>query len=249
MQESNKPAPHIYLGLPTYNGESPADQLFSVLAQTRSKDFKISVSPFKFSMLTYAFNFLWADALNKREEIGITHFLLLHSDVVPSQGQEWVKILLDEMETVGADVMSAIIPIKTPEGLTSTGTQIGEPYHPWAVKRYTMQEVFRMPETFSHDRLAINTGMMLVDIRKPWVEEIYFDIRNDMIKNKKTGKFEALAFPEDWLFSQMARDLGAKVYATRKVKLGHRGGHEFTNEMPWGKLTDEAFLKIEPNIE
>lgn len=237
----------IYCGLPSYNGENPVGQIFQILNQ--GPQFHIHLSPFKFSILTYAFNFLWTDALNMRKAFGFTHFLMIHSDVIPALNQNWLETLVNEMEENDADVMSVVVPIKTNDGLTSTGIQFGAPFHPWAVKRYTMKEIFDLPETFTHPQLVVNTGMMLVDLRKPWVEEIFFHIKNSVIK-QEDGTFEPLFFPEDWNFSMDAKALGAKVFATRKVKVEHVGPHGYSNDHVWGtQMTDSAFLNTKPMAE
>ena len=47
--------------------------------------------------------------------------------------------------------------------------------------------------------------------------------------------------PEDWLFSRQARANGAKLFATREVKLLHRGPKSFGNMNAWGTAkTDGA---------
>ena len=231
----------IYCGLPSYHGENPVAQTFEVFNQ--GPEFPMRVRPFKFSLLGYAFNFLWADALNSRKTHGITHFLMIHADIVPIAGQAWLKTLLEEMEVMGADILSVVAPIKNTDGLTSTGIRFGAPFHPWMVKRYTMKEIFELPETFTHPQLVVNTGMMLVDIRKPWVEKIFFHIKDDMIRHED-GNFEPIVFPEDWNFSEEAKALGAKVFATRKVRIEHHGAQIFPNDAPWGAMsTDNNFLQ------
>ncbi len=239
----DKPKPVIFCGLPSYNGENPIAQTFEIFNQNQ---FPMRVRPFKFSLLAFSFNSLWADALNSRKTHGVTHFLLIHSDIVPISGQKWLETLVNEMEAVGADVLSVVAPLKNTDGITSTGIQIGKPYHPWMIKRYTMKEIFDLPETFTHEKLVVNTGMMLVDMRKPWVEKIHFHIKDDIIM-RKDGLYEAIAFPEDWNFSEEAKALGAKVFSTRKVKIEHHGTQIYPNDAVWGTMqTDQVFLTAEP---
>lgn len=223
--------PVVFCGLPSYNGENPVAQTLDLFRQ--QQNCRMLIRPFKFSLLTYAFNSLWAEAINGRRTHGVTHFLLMHSDIVPAEGQNWLDLMIREMDAVGADVLSVVAPLKTTQGLTTTGILAGEPYHPWLVKRLSMKEIFGMPETFTHEKLVVNTGMMLVDIRKDWVTRICFHVKDDM-QMMPDGRLEPLVFPEDWNFSVEARALGARIFATRKVKMTHMGIFGFPNDAPWG---------------
>ena len=71
------------------------------------------------SLLANSINRLWVQALNERTDHGWTHFAMHHADVQAPAG--WVDTLADEMARVGADVISAVVPIKDYRGLTSTG--------------------------------------------------------------------------------------------------------------------------------
>ena len=48
--------------------------------------------------------------------------------------------------------------------------------------------------------------------------------------------------PEDWYFSRLLHELGLKVGCTRKVRLTHRGPHEFTNADVWGQPFDREYV-------
>src|ERR1700737_1790039 len=67
------------------------------------------------SLLAYGFNELWAHALAERTH-ALTHFLLLHADIVPWE-DTWLSQLHQEMVRVGAQVLSAVSPLKDPRGL------------------------------------------------------------------------------------------------------------------------------------
>ena len=87
----------------------------------------------------------------------------------------------------------------------------------------------------------INTGLLIVDLN--FVEALDRSKRKrlrfsgfDWLEDTEDGKLRARMFSEDWFFSRTAAELGAKVMATRKVKLAHIGQVEFTNQGDWGQL-------------
>jgi len=92
------------------------------------------------SLLANCFNMLWCRALNARkQEPRLRYFAMLHADVEP-QMPFWLDVLLHELESNKADMVSAVVPIKTRQGLTSTA--IGDSFDPWCpVRRLTMKEV------------------------------------------------------------------------------------------------------------
>jgi predicted O-methyltransferase YrrM len=105
----------------------------------------------------------------------------------------------------------------------------------------------KLPETFGLDdcrkafggeftHLLINSGMLLVDLNFPRVEELYFTM-SDWIE-RVNGRLTARVFSEDWFFSKLAADLGAKLMATRKIKVDHIGNAAYPNYGDWGMPTD-----------
>src|ERR1700730_152109 len=180
------------------------------------------------SLLARGFNTLWTKALAERKN-GLTHFLMLHADVVPWD-DGWLTQLHQEMVRIGAQVLSAVSPLKDWKGLTSTALD------ETPMRRLTMAEIMARPETFTDPDLLINTGMLLVDMRGDWVEQVYFTIKDGIRKNPD-GSYTVLTESEDWGFSRQARRLGVQLWATRKVKLAHRGvgqGDIWTNFQAWG---------------
>lgn len=198
------------------------------------KGFKTS----SYSLIARNFNELYCAALNAREH-GITHFAMLHSDIAP-HGPGWIDTLLEEMDKYQADILSVVVPIKSHSGMTSTA--LDEPVNgsdpKWRPRRLTMTEIVsKYPETFTAESLLINTGIMLVDIRKPFAEKIYFKT-DDIVMRRENGEFYAENEPEDWRFSRDAKALGAKIFATRKVGVTHYGHQGWVNTHAWGKPTD-----------
>lgn len=170
------------------------------------------------SALTLGHNVCWAEALNQRDAGRITHLLLMHADVQP-QGGQWLHLLMAEMLRSKADVLGSFIAIKDPWGLTSTAWDTDR----WSPQRVTIAQSQRLPLTWTADNLLINTGLLLVDMRKPWVEQITFRFNDRIYRDEATDRWAAACEPEDYNFSRQARALGAKIFVTRAVPVQHEG--------------------------
>lgn len=223
-------APRVFIGMPSYNGQVHFSSVQALLACS-AKGHCVASGFVKSSLLAKCFNMLWCNALNDKKAHGLTHFCMLHADIGPDN--LWLDKMLEIMEGTGADILSAVVPIKTNEGLTSTGIFTDDPF---IVKRFTMNQIHAMPETFSHPRLALNTGLMLVNLNSPRVEELYFTIADRKIVTSE-GAWEAQALSEDWGFSKMAHDIGLKLFATRAIGVRHHGDSVYTNTEAWGSLS------------
>lgn len=211
----------VFLGIPTSDLKVHPDIIAAVLHASPKGQLN-GLRTHSYSCLTRNFNELYCAALNARKE-GITHFCMLHSDVVP-HGMGWLDIMLEIMQAHQTDVLSAIIPIKDNKGFTSTALDTDQ----WRPRRLTMTEICKeYPETFTRPDLLINTGLMLIDIRKPWVEQCHFMFL-DTIQNRD-GIFYAENSPEDWEFSRDARLKGAKIFATRAIGVTHYGHAGYIN--------------------
>jgi hypothetical protein len=196
---------------------------------------RVYMQPHVSSLLPLAFNTLWVDALNKRQELGLTHFAMLHTDVAPQR--DWLEVLLAEQRRCGVDVLSCVVPIKDERGLTSTAI-----LNNGVVMRLTMAEVMPLPHTFTREHvsrdgravLLINTGCWVCDFTKPWVEEMVFHFA-DTIVQLPDGTFQAQTMPEDWNFSIECAQRKVRVAATRVVSLGHMDGQTaYRNDHAWG---------------
>lgn len=175
-------------------------------------------------------NCLWATALDRYEAGETDAFALIHADVGAEAG--WLSILHREMVAYGADVISAVIPIKDDRGLTSTAAD--DTGDSWLWRRLTMRQVADLPETFGDAELgseiALNTGLMLVKLG-PWCLETdehghakhVFRFEH-AIRKEANGSRRCLFRPDDWLLSRAFRASGLKLAATRAVKLVHCGG-------------------------
>lgn len=228
----------VFVGIPC-KGQVAHGLLTACLTPINKRRVKVSIVPSSYSILTHNFNTLYCAALNNREN-GVTHFCMVHDDIIPEN--HWLEKMLVIMERVGADILSAISPIKNDKGMTSTALDIGNPTPYWTSKRITMHETYnKYPPTFTHEKLLVNTGLMLVDLRKPWVEQVWFE-NIDRIEPdpRDPTKLCVRTVPEDWNFSRKARDLGAHIYATSEVKLRHVGSLEYHNQEAWGRLKEDV---------
>lgn len=226
----------VYLGIPCYGNSVNEGHLNATSMASKKQQLQI-IETGSMSILTFNFNRLYAHALNARKQ-GITHFCMLHDDIVPEAF--WLEKMLELMAKHGADILSVVSPIKDNHGLTSTA--LDEPMaenipQQWRVRRLTLHEVWNdYPGTFTADNLLVNTGCMLVDIRKDWADKLHFRFENAIIPSPRDpSKLEAVCMPEDWLFSRDARKLGAKIFATREIKIYHEGKARFGNHA-WGSL-------------
>lgn len=237
--------------MPVYPGSVHADALLAATHfASASGAFTVDFATHTHSLLARNFNTLWCHALNQAEFGLVTHFAMLHGDIVPEQN--WLDVLFDECERLDAHLVSAVSPIKTEHGLSSTGID-----RPWmggfGARRLSMHELYTMPETFSFDdtvtaglnpngsALLINTGCWIADLRKPlwWRtnaagELIFHFTVNDRIIRNSRGDLSNQAESEDWFFSRRLAEHGAKYYCTRKVALSHIGPTRFVNTRAWG---------------
>lgn len=215
----------VIIGVPSYDGRIQGQMASSFIFASEG-DTVATINVAYSSLLAFTFNRLWTDALNSRVR-GWTHFCMLHADVVPEPG--WLDKMMKIHRETESDILSVVMPIKNSLGVSSTAIDDNE----WEPPRFTMKQLAKMPPTFTSPKLLVNTGLMLVDIRKPWVENIRFHIDDRIIKNEK-GEFVMQAKPEDWNFSRDARALGAKIFATQAVAATHYGTQEYDNLGGWG---------------
>jgi len=261
--KANKP--RVFLAMPGYGLGHDGAWLGFTVQTSDGVSLDIIRGKFTSSLLAHSFNNLWCQALQEAEVGRVTHFAMIHSDVAPSP--RWLDVLWEIMEQNQAHVVSAVIPIKDHRGLTSTA--IENPTSIWQIaRRLTMHEVLRLPETFGEEdvktaglnqwggRLLVNTGLMLVDLRPAWMRSmdengearIFFEIRNRVYRTPE-GKYEAYVLPEDWNFSRMiyAVNPDAKLLATRRVSVEHRGEFSYSNQSDWGQWHyDQETLEIRP---
>lgn len=254
-----KARPKVYLAFPGYSPEANMEAMHAVEKDvTRGQHFDIRGRTSQKSLLANNFNRHYVRALN---DPTCTHYAQLHTDLAPQAF--WLDILWKEKIAARADYIAAVVPLKGDTGTTSTA--IGIPDSFWYRRRLTLKEIWRLPETFSIEdvvaaglapagtHLLANSGCILCDLLKPWNRETHpvrsggpgpalkvFWTIADCIFQHPDGRFEAAVVPEDWMFSRMLAENGAKVVCTRKVVVKHWGWKAFDNASPWGQETDET---------
>lgn len=241
--------PKIFLGIPCGRGSVGH---YTVTAALQSVSHTLRVCPLVLgnSSTTHNFTTLYCEAYNNRRRAenpdGFTHFVLLHDDIQPVN-PDWLEILYTEMCENQFDVLSAIVAIKDPRGITSTGFDTNL----WAPRRLTTYEAHKkLPPTIS-DRdipsyftegklegtggpLLINTGLMMMRLDQSWNDSVVFQFRNEVFKmpdGRLTPRFE----PEDWRFSRFLHRRNAHYGATRKVETLHHGSLAFAGNFSWGE--------------
>lgn len=205
------------------------------------------------SVLPNSFNQLLVNALNACHKGIITHFAMLHADIKPEIG--WLEKLWAEMSAASADLIAAVVPIKNDSGRTSTA--VGLAHDRWAIPRCVyLRERHDLPTTFSIEdlepdweetgkRLLVNTGCMLMDLRRPWFKALkatgrpfafQFHTRigydDEIAKTGVGDPWWCEQRSEDWEMSHDIADEGGRVVATWAVKLKHSGEYDWSNEPP-----------------
>lgn len=223
----------VFLGVPCHGGQIYEGTARSI-AMASQKGFIGATVHLTTSVLPRGFNKLYASALNEREN-GFTHFAMIHADIQVNE-PFWIDKMMYLMGLHGAEVLSVVSPIKDPRGLTSTAVDInphtGE-WDKWRVKRLTMKEVFEKPATWTEPELLVNTGLMLIDMRAPYADKLYFEFVDQIIFDENM-KRRAVGMSEDWQFSRLVNSMGGKIFATREIAISHIGPAAFGNETPWG---------------
>jgi len=208
------------------------------------------------SMLTHTFNRLLGFARVGASSGLLTHFAMVHNDVVPAEN--WLRDLLAEYERTDADVLSAVIAIKSFGGHTSTA--LGDPHDWYDFRRIMTRELGRLPPTFDADDcrrqldwprptdcLLVNTGCWITDMRKPiwsatnpdgtYALRFHTEDRQWLDPADPQHVLSECA-PEDWNFSRDLHRMGAKVYATRAVSTYHAVTQLWGTRPAWGAETD-----------
>lgn len=237
----------VFLGTLTHDGR--IDQYMArAFYRVACKSRPLMYYPKQTSLLANGYNEMWCYAINSKTEANLKWFAVLHADIVPDDF--WLDTLIAEAETHDADIMSAVVPIKDPNGVTSTAISGRTPFDRYA--RITMYELAQLPPTFAaidavgvcqwelkpeHRQklpfLLVNTGCFVCRLDRPWIYDVHFTIR-DQIRIGVGNKLSAHVEPEDWHFSRRIAECGGKVMATKKVNVHHLGGRAYKSTDRWG---------------
>jgi hypothetical protein len=242
----------ILLGCPLYDdrlGAGPSKALWRMSSQRHEVR---EVVPCR-SLIDTNCSEIWCIALNNRGLV--SHVAMLHSDITPEDF--WIDKLMDEADQHGADLISAVSPVKDERGLYSTA--IAMPGGKRHFRRLTVQQVNHpaFPTSFGireaadaleslpgplriadvpRDFLFVNTGCMVCRVDCDWAERVWFS--SETVIECVNGMWQPYTLPEDWLFSRRVAEQGGRVMATKAVKLTHRGWFDWPNTGEWGQPRD-----------
>lgn len=192
------------------------------------------------SLLCQNFNSLWCTALNlDRAGRTIDYFAMQHGDIEPERN--WLDTLIDELETHDLDILGAAVPIKDTRGITSIALhKDGDTWNPLC--RLSIQEVQRLPMTFTSEdvghKVLLNTGLWVCRFDPAWRTKVWFDDKNRIVFDERTGTYRAQVESEDWFFSRLLHELGLSIGCTSKINLLHRGEMLFDMNRTWGAAHD-----------
>lgn len=218
----------ILIHAPSYDGIMRFETCMAIQRASR-QTLKIDWRFTQGSFSTLIWNMVWCTALNSRKE-GITHYAIIHADLFPDN--YWLDKLLAIMEAENADVVSSVVAMKDDKGLTSTALDLGkDEYSP---PRFTINQLAAMPKTFTHPKLLVNNGLMLVNLKAPWMEKVKYNNYNNILQDS-SGTFYARSFSDDWFFSREVNRNGGKVVATTEINVVHVGQREFPSHGTWGE--------------
>lgn len=241
---------NIFLAIPTYDGRLESGTSMVAFAAP-SQDHWIMPIAKPSSLLPGNCNTLYAWALNARERYKLNWFAMLHADVIPEPF--YLDKMVAEAEKHGADLLSRAIPLKDDSGVTSTAISSGKDFGQFG--RLTMKQLRHesFPQTFDiyaccnalerlphplgvsnvpRHALLANTGCMIVRLDRPWSEELFFQ-NIDAIVRLEDGTFQARDLSEDWFFTRLAAEKGAKVMVTTILTINHRGATDFPGHKDW----------------
>lgn len=247
---------NVLLACPTYDGQIHMGAAMAFWLQS-SRNHQVSCCPQGNSLLAHNFNDLWCTALNLQKERKLKWFAMLHADLQPEPF--FLDKLIHEAEVFNADMLSAVVPIKDNRGLTSTSiAKPGDKFTQFC--RLTQAQVNHhdFPQTFGieeaadalerlpdplritdvpREALLVNTGCFVCRIDKPWSSKVWFEIADRIVV--KDGLWSSEVEPEDWNFSRKLIAHGAKVMATKCLKMIHWGVSTYCSDVVWGSTTDK----------
>jgi hypothetical protein len=241
------------LGIPVHKPDISVGTALAAL-QSGAADLEICHHFTGISLLANNFNRLFISAW----EGGFDYLVLLHSDIgvhPPLPGQSWVSRLVQLTRDYEVAACSAVVPIKSMDGLTSTALQLRQDT-PYAMRRLAMMELRELPETKVTRKvlcdlfgvlpevagpLLVNTGCLCIDLRRyDWAGAKWpgFKIVDELAWNT-TCVPAAFVEPEDWNFSRWMHDKGWPYCATTEIVVDHHGSLIYSSCGNWGRPADD----------
>jgi hypothetical protein len=246
----------IFLGLPRYKfRQDDTGQIAAHASQRYAVGAKIVAG----SLTCRNCNRLLCQALNARAA-GFGFFAMLHDDIRAEVG--WLDKLMVELQRVGADFLSAVVPYKNNSGLTSTsiclsdgktfGLTQAQVRHPDFPETFdapaAVGALARLPPSLRVDRggreLWCNTGCMVCRIDRDWEWTKFCFQQWDGIA-LINGEYREWSVSEDFVFSAHIARAGGKVCATRLIDLEHyeeSANIVYRSTEVWGQPRDEEMV-------
>jgi hypothetical protein len=228
----------VFVGIPTHGRVIEAGLL---TASHNFGDVQATIQWSCSSLLAANFNRLLCAAKNG----GHPWLLIWHGDIIP-HGDSWLEGMIATARARNSDVLSTVVPIKGPHGVTSTAAVTAD-----GIRRVTMRELDKLPEVFDASDIAralwpatallLNTGLMLLRMDRIDPVALSFTI-SDRIARNADGVHGFGVLPEDWGFSCAAWGAGLRLIATQRPVVSHVGPAEFVSSARWGDETDVPFM-------
>jgi len=173
------------------------------------------------SLLALAFNSCVAACRNGKYD----YFALLHSDVAADA--DWIGTLIDDINSVGADIIHAPCAMKDSRGLTSTVLSANTTWR--TLRNMSLEELRDMPRVFTSEDtdgeiLLPNTGCLLMRCNTWFMEEWRGFWMNDWIE-KVDGIWKGKVISEDYMLGMDAYNAGQIVACSRNVETLHFDGN------------------------
>jgi len=254
--------PMVFVALPEYGGLVSPDSREAYYCRS-DKDSRYIHAVFRHqgSLLANCFNHCWCKFANSMHMFD--YFVMLHSDVAPSD--DWMRVLIAELEASGYDLMHAVSPIKDRDGMSSTALgHSGKDRRFESKRRIALHEAkVMLPDTFGTEQaLAVlgtdgfdpvddlclmpNTGCMVIRRSEKWREFPGFQIHDALVRTSE-GELEPAVMPEDWELGAWCHRNGLRVGATTKVDVRHAAVTWYDSTQQWGYKTDPVFFRDRTN--
>jgi hypothetical protein len=251
----------ILIGIPTHSGEVRSITAMNLLRASATRRYHLDFKFLGLSLLAKNFNMLFAEAFNG----GYDYFVLHHADLAARGWNDecWLDVLVDQLRQHSLHALSAVSPIKSPTGVTSTAIE-RVPGNHFSLRRMTVRELLtwyyncpnRMIDSESlasfmgltnAGPLLINTGLLIMDLQGPWFEHRWpgFCIDDKLIWNS-AGTPKSYTIPEDWCFSRWMHDNGVRYATTPSLVVEHEGGHFYKAPDSIGVNTDPSEIDLTP---
>jgi hypothetical protein len=255
----------VLVGLPQHAGVMSAQTFQSGLTAQSLQGHDVQFQVLGLSLLARNFNQLFKNAWKH----GFDVFVLHHSDILAYPLTEegavssWLDILIERMYHMKAACISVASPIKSEAGHTSFGMQLEKGDNPWSLRRITIKQLNKLPQTISREdcckllklnpntagAMLINTGVLVMDLRNfMWNTERWpgFQIKDKLAWNKECTDCEPFTEPEDWRLSRWLHDRDWPYYCVRDIGIDHVGVKIYKNHGYWGFECDDT--PIQPSI-